>query len=563
MGCKFARPSIRRQEVRIPHSTRAGKLTIAIAVATLAACSSAIRPTQLPPPNPSSPTATTSHAAGPTDQDSSSDSLLPQGAARDSIDAKLNKAAELANSLFGIDADGDRPFAFRDVDSTFMTGGEEETTWDIDVHSYVTEDKVARYVDVFTGRGRPQFAAWLQRGRRYEPMIRAKFRDAGIPEDMYFLALVESGYNEHAYSRAAAVGMWQFMTATARGVGLRVDWWVDERRDPVRATDAAARFLGDLRDQFGSMYLAAAAYNGGPGRVSRGLKKYDGKFVEVSGDDRFFALAAEDYLRSETKNYVPQLIAAALVGKNPSAYGIALDSVAPYAYDSVVVPPRTPLAAVAKATGVTIRDILELNGHFLRGVTAPDKPATVRVPVGTGEGFAAEFDALSDADRDGFVRVKSKTGQTLRSIGAQHGVGAQHMAWFNRGARTAKSGRLVAGQAILVPSEMVVAAALDVPDPAIERYGTTASTSGRGRTVHIVRKGESLGLIAKRYGTTVRSLVQLNGLRKQVIYPGQSIIVRSEGARPAARKAATTKKKPASSARRSPPASAKPARSSS
>ena len=130
----------------------------------------------------------------------------------------------------------------------------------------------------------------MQRGLRYEPMIRKTFRKAGIPEDMYYLGLVESGYDQHAYSRAAAVGMWQFMTATARGVGLRVDWWVDERRDPMRSTKAAARFLSSLRDQFGSMYLAAAAYNGGPARVSRGLTRYADNVGDSDGDDQFFAL---------------------------------------------------------------------------------------------------------------------------------------------------------------------------------------------------------------------------------------------------------------------------------
>ena len=163
---------------------------------------------------------------------------------------------------------------------------------------YLSHDRVDFYVRRFTGSQRPTINMWMQRGLRYEPMIRKTFRQAGIPEDMYYLGLVESGFDQHAYSRAAAVGMWQFMTATARGVGLRVDWWVDERRDPVRSTKAAARFLSYLQDQFGSMYLAAAAYNGGPARVSRGLTRYASNVGDSEGDDQFFALAGTRALRS-------------------------------------------------------------------------------------------------------------------------------------------------------------------------------------------------------------------------------------------------------------------------
>ncbi|MDB4900658.1 MAG: hypothetical protein JWN53_2466, partial [Gemmatimonadetes bacterium] len=128
-----------------------------------------------------------------------------------------------------------------------------EPTWDMDVRSYETQDRVAHYVAMFSGPERKGIAQSLERGSRYEPMIRARMKAGGLPEDMYYLALVESGYNPNAYSRAAAVGMWQFMTSTARGMGMRVDWWVDERRDPVKSTGAAVRFIRGLRDQFGSL----------------------------------------------------------------------------------------------------------------------------------------------------------------------------------------------------------------------------------------------------------------------------------------------------------------------
>jgi membrane-bound lytic murein transglycosylase D len=175
--------------------------------------------------------------------------------------------------------------------ATPKAGEEAEPSWDIDVRSYETQERVAHYVNMFSGRSRERIADRLEQGSRYEPMIRAKMKAGGLPEDMYYLALVESGFDPHAYSRAAAVGMWQFMTSTARDMGMRVDWWVDERRDPVRSTAAAVRFLRGLRDQFGSLYLAAAAYNGGPGRVSRGLARYADDLENTAGDDAFFVLA--------------------------------------------------------------------------------------------------------------------------------------------------------------------------------------------------------------------------------------------------------------------------------
>ena len=478
--------------------------------------------------------------------------LFPHGAVGDSLDAKMRDAIEQVSAIFDVpDSLVKRvgvPLAV-DVDSTSMVGAE-ETSWDIDVNSYVTEAKVAHYVNLFLGASKPRFVARLQSGKRFEPMIRAKFRAAGIPEDMYFLGLVESGYEPHAYSRSAAVGIWQFMTATARGVGLRVDWWVDERRDPMRSTDAAARFIRDLRNQFGSLYLAAAAYNGGPGRVSRGLKKFDGEMDDVSGEDRFFALAEQDYLRTETKNYVPQLIAAALLGKNPGKYGIILDSVAVFAYDSVTVPASTPIAAVAKAAGVSVHDVQALNPHFLRGVTPPDSPRQqVRVPVGRAEGFESLFASLSALDRQSFVRVSTKKNETIAGVAARHDLSVKQLQWYNRKISMARKGRLTSGQTLLIPSAGVVSAAIDVPDPSIERYGPAPSRSSSGRTTHVVRRGESLSLLAKKYGTSVTTLAKLNGLKKLVIYPGQSIIVRSgTRARSSASRSASSK---GSSSRRS------------
>jgi len=404
----------------------------------------------------------------------------------------------------------------------------DEPTWDIDVRSYEGHQRVEFYVNAFTGSARERFISRLEKGSRYEPMIREKLRAANIPEDMYYLALVESGFDQHAYSRAAAVGMWQFMTATARGTGLRVDWWVDERRDPVRSTDAAVKFLGWLREQFGSLYLAAAAYNGGPARVSRGLSRLGDDLEDATSDDAFFVLAEHDYLRGETKNYVPQLIAAALIAKEPARYGMTLRTLPPLAYDSVTVPASTPLAAIARASGASLEEIRELNPQVLRGVTPPGTRFLARVPVGHAASFDSAFAALDPAARSAFTRVAAKKGQTFATVAAKSGLSARQLKWYNPKVTTLRSGRLRAGQVLLVPSRSVVSAALDVPDPAIEIYG---ASSRAGARTHVVRRGETLSGIAKRYGTTVPAIVRLNRLKKSVIHPGQQLLVRGTARR--------------------------------
>ena len=457
-------------------------------------------------------------ATAPTASTAIAGSTSPASAPADTANVSKAEVSKTALQVFG---DSVTPAA--------TTGEAAEAAAALDLHPYETQERVAHYVKLFSGDARERIETRLERGSRYEPMMRAKLRAAGLPEDLVYLALIESGYDPNAYSRAAAVGMWQLMTGTARGVGLRVDWWVDERRDPVRSTDAAIKFLSYLNDQFGSLYLAAAAYNGGPGRVSRGLERYADDLQGTTGEDRYFALAEKDYLRTETRNYVPQLIAAALVAKEPARYGLTLRKEPPYSYDTVTVPASTPLAAVAKATGVPLAQIVDLNPHVLRGVTPPKTSFVVRVPTGNAAGFDSSFAALPAEQRAAYTRVISKKGETLPSISRRTGVSSEHLRWYNPKLEIAKkSGRVAAGQTILVPSAGVLAAAHDVPDPAIEIYGSSKSA-----VYHTVKRGESLGLIARRYHTTTGALMRMNGLRKSLIIPGQRLLVRGGSARAA------------------------------
>ena len=438
-------------------------------------------------------------------------------------------------------------------DSTYFDGVPDgaladEVTWDIDVRSYETHERVEYFLNRFAGPSRDWMSRAVTRGTRYEPMIRLKMRRAGLPEDLHYLALIESGYDPHAYSSAAAVGMWQFMTATAKSVGLRVDWWVDDRRDPARSTDAAIRFLSDLQSQFGSLYLAAAAYNGGPGRVARGLTRFSEAIGEAEGDDKFFALAEQNYLYSETKNYVPKLIAAALAAKEPEKYGLSVERLPAFAYDSVLVDGGTSLSAVARAGGLPLDSLTELNPAILRGVAPPDRTEWIRIPRGSDSLVSSAVAAMAPEERLGWVEVTPARNETVAALAKRFEITARELEWYNPGLRRTRSGAIVAEQVVRVPKREAIAAARSVADPAIERYASTTTTG-----VHVVRRGEVLGTIARRYGMTVSRLKSLNRLRSDRIRVGQTLVVRGSSAAATTRTASSASSRP-STARRAPTA---------
>lgn len=427
-------------------------------------------------------------------------------------DPAAPSAAEIARraaAVFGAPAGDDEPDAGPAANAP---------SWDISVAPYESHDRVEHYVRRYTGPARAWVTERLARGTRYEPMIRERLRAAGLPEDMYYLAFVESGFDTHAYSRAAAVGMWQFMAATGKGMGLRVDWWTDERRDPVRATGAAVRFLSSLNHQFGSLYLAAAAYNGGPSRVARGLTRFAAAIEGSEGEDRYFALSEQEFLPRETKEYVPQIIAAALIGNDPARYGIEIERRAVFAYDSVRVPPLTSLPAIARAAGTDMATIRDLNPQFLRGLTPPRVESQVRIPPGSRIRFDSAFALLPGAARVGVRRERVETPGSLATIARRYQTSQRGVTGFNPNLKRTPKRNIAAGQTLFIPTSEVLAAALDVPDPSIERYGS-------GNRTHVVRKGETLGHIARRYKTSVATVMRLNRLKKPLILIGQELAV--------------------------------------
>ena len=238
--------------------------------------------------------------------------------------------------------------------------------------------RVTRWMERFVGDQRPTFERFMSREGLYGDMIRNKLRSRGMPEDLLYLAMIESGFQPLARSSANAIGVWQFMGPTARDYGLRIDEYVDERRDPVRATDAALDYLEVLHRRFGSWHLAAAGYNAGPNRVARVLRQHaDSR----TGDEELYWEIIE-HLPRETREYVPRLIAATLLAKRADEYGFSRETAEPWAFDRVWVPGGTSLARVAGSMDVPVALLRDLNPHLIRGTTPPGGSYELRVPKG-------------------------------------------------------------------------------------------------------------------------------------------------------------------------------------
>jgi membrane-bound lytic murein transglycosylase D len=227
---------------------------------------------------------------------------------------------------------------------------------------------------------REKFEGFLERGAEWAPLILERLEARGMPLDLLYLAMIESGFNPQAVSHASAVGIWQFMRPTGAQYGLAVDRAVDERRDPVRATDAALDYLQSLHRRFGSWYLASAAYNTGQGRLSRLMRQQFGRERARSEQDYYRIL---NRLPAETRDYVPLMIAAARITKDPAKYGFQPMRLAPKQWEEITVPPATPLDRIAARIGATVGEIRELNPHFLLDRTPNNRPYAVRLPVGS------------------------------------------------------------------------------------------------------------------------------------------------------------------------------------
>ena len=381
---------------------------------------------------------------------------------------------------------------------------------------------VLQWIDYFQGRGREHMERYLARSSRYVPLMKDILKKEGLPEDLVYIALIESGFSSQARSTASAVGFWQFIKPTGKRYGLEVNSYVDDRRDFVRSTHAAADYFKGLYNLFGSWYLAIASYNVGENRVKNVVMKYHTR--------DFWALARDGKLPSETINYVPKFLAARLIAKAPEKYGFTdIDYQAPLAWADVDVDRSIDLRKLAAAIGVDPDDLRDLNPSYKRGV-AFDKGGKLRlrVPVEMKEKALAAAAGASASNPRSYASVgddevsvyRIRRGDTLSSIARKFGTSSSKIRRLNRGRV-----RLIAGMRLKVPGDAVGGAGMEELAPSAPKKKIRAPGRGlaqarplsrlRGQKVHIVRRGDTLIQIARRYRVSLTDLAVRNDLRRR------------------------------------------------
>ena len=380
--------------------------------------------------------------------------------------------------------------------------------------------QVKYYLDFFTGKHRKNFAIWLSRSGRYLPMIHEHLRAAGLPEDLVYLAMIESGYNERAYSRAKAVGIWQFIKSTGRSYGLVINNYVDERRDPVKSTQAAVSYLSELYNEFDSWYLAVAAYNAGEGKIRRAIKKY--KTTD------FWEIAQGRYLKLETKRYVPKLIAAIIIAKDPAKYGFGtIAYAAPLDYETVEVPRWTSLKAVALACDLDSKELKKYNNELSKEFTPPDRASyPFKVPPGKKTDVEKNLPRVQAVVSTGFKTHKVKNGETLNAICKRYGLTKTVVLKSNN----LRSAGLQAGQRLRIPYQTTTYEML--PEGSVAKGYVAAAASGGNFVLHKVRPGETVSELSRRYGAPVHLIAAWNDIEDiSRIRAGQQLVfyVRESG----------------------------------
>lgn len=418
----------------------------------------------------------------------------------------------------------------------------------------VVNDDVKGWMRYFLGRGRKYYAHYLERSTKWRPLMYRQIEARGLPRDLVYLSMIESGYSPGATSYAAAAGLWQFMPATGRQYALRVDWWVDERRDPERSTRAALDYLSYLNKMFaGDWWLAWASYNGGEGRVMNSTRR--------AGTTDFWTITKGEYLHTETENYVPKLIAAAIIGHHPERYGfVGIQYQPEFVFDTVEVPASVGVDVLAKCAGTTEEGFLELNPALRRWALPPDPEVQkVRVPKGSAEAFAAAFAKIPPEERLTYIQHTVKKGESMGTIASKYGVSSADIARMNH---IASSARIKVGMELIIPTSPHGGA--EVPSPSNK---TTTPTSGAGPVLlpdgttrnatastasppsssstvvvtYKVRSGDTLAAIARAQGVSIDNLKAWNGIKNEnQIYAGQRLTVRKAASASTPKPAATT-----------------------
>jgi membrane-bound lytic murein transglycosylase D len=363
---------------------------------------------------------------------------------------------------------------------------------------------------LFQGRLYDFMAGGLERGQRYLPMIRRIFREENVPLDLAYVPLVESAFKSNALSRARARGMWQFMPGTGAEHGLRQDWFIDERSDPEKATRAAAQYLKTLHRMFdGDWALALASYNAGPGRVQRAADR-------ARTEDYWRLTSSTRYLPRETREYVPMIMAAIVIAKNPELYGFEVEASAPLSFEKVTVDQAIDLKYIAEWSGVSVDALRELNPE-LRRSTTPMASHELKVPVGTAPTIARQL-ASAEALFVKFPMHTVKRGETVTTIARRYRVSVAELRAAND--LTSRS-KLRVSQTLMIPQRP----AAGLPT-AVARATQTTTPPMAAPVTHRVQRGDTLYSIARRYDTTVASLKQANRLRSNTINVGDRLMIR-------------------------------------
>ncbi len=377
----------------------------------------------------------------------------------------------------------------------------------------VFDQTVERHIRFFNTSIRNRFEQWLLRLNRYRPLVEDIFAEFDLPSDLVHLSLVESGFNPYAYSRAKATGPWQFMKGTGKIYGLRIDHYVDERRDPIKSTVAAARYLRDLYDLFGTWPLAMAAYNAGEGKVQRALNRAQAEsFTEIS---------RTKLIRRETKQYVPRIMAATIIARNPDQYGFNQVPVAPHEFEEVVVTRPLHFRAISKVTGIPYSELRLLNPELRRDATPPrDKAYHLKVPVGTS---AKVIKLLERVPTHKFPTQRTRVRQARQARQGKAGSSR----WYRvRGGDTLEKIsrrfdipiRTLKARNNLSSSLIRAGQLLNVTRTQVRQARQSETSSSRW---YRVRGGDTLGKIARRFGIPIRTLKARNNLSSSLIRAGQ------------------------------------------
>jgi membrane-bound lytic murein transglycosylase D len=379
--------------------------------------------------------------------------------------------------------------------------------------------KVLGYIELFQGNLREFITEGLVRGSKYLPMIHEVFRDNDLPLDLAYIPLIESAFKNTARSRVRAQGMWQFMRTTGIEHGLTQNWYIDERSDPEKATRAAAQYLKTLGKMFdGDWHLAMASYNGGPGRVQRALRR--------SGKQDFWSVSATSrFLPRETREYVPMILAAIVIAKNPAQYGFDFEPELPFSYEKVQISDPIDLRLLAEWTSAPIDDIEALNPELRRWTTPVRSPNyEIKVPVGTGDVVRTRLAATPPESLNAFQWHSVKRGESLQTIARKLKVKQADLAEANSLSLRA---RVKPGQRLIIPRAPTTLLAAQPANPAPEAVlaesrpvvaqqaailaSPPAPDQGEPqRVVYRVKRGDTLFSIARLFNTTVESLKSWN-----------------------------------------------------